>query len=81
VELLARLGALEDRFEQLAAQMGDPAIASDPDTYRQIAKNYSDLERIVHKYREFRRLEEHIRESGPPEDPEFKGMACEEPAA
>jgi len=79
VELLARLGALEDRFEQLAAQMGDPAIASDPDTYRQIAKNYSDLERIVHKYREFRRLEEHIRESQALlEDPEMKGMAREE---
>jgi len=79
VELLARLGALEDRFEQLAAQMGDPAIASDPDTYRQIAKNYSDLERVVHTYREFRRLEEHIRESQELlEDPEFKGMAREE---
>jgi len=79
VEILARLGALEDRFEQLAAQMGDPAIASDPDTYRQIAKNYSDLERVVHKYREFRRLEEHIRESQELlEDPEFKGMAREE---
>ena len=79
MELLARLGALEDRFEQLAAQMGDPAIASDPDTYRQIAKNYSDLERIVHKYREFRRLEEHIRESQALlEDPEMKGMAREE---
>jgi peptide chain release factor 1 len=79
VELLARLGAIEDRFEQLAAQMGDPAIASDPDTYRQIAKNYSDLERVVHKYREFRVLEEHIRESQELlEDPEFKAMAREE---
>jgi len=79
VELLARLGALEDRFEQLTAQMGDPAIASDPDTYRQIAKNYSDLERIVQKYREFRRLEEHISESQTLlEDPELKGMAREE---
>jgi len=79
VELLARLGAIEDRFEQLAAQMGDPAIASDPDTYRQIAKNYSDLDRIVQKYREFRRLEEHIGESQALlEDPEMKGMAREE---
>jgi len=79
VELLARLGILEDRFEHLAAQMGDPAIASDPDAYRQIAKNYSDLERVVHKYREFRRLEEHIRESQALlEDPELKGMAREE---
>jgi peptide chain release factor 1 len=79
VELLARLGAIEDRFEQLAAQMGDPAVAGNPDIYRQIAKSYSDLERIVHKYREFRRLEEHIRESRALlEDPELKGMAREE---
>jgi peptide chain release factor 1 len=79
VELLARLGALENRFEQLAAQMGDAAVASSPDTYRQIAKTYSDLEPVILKYREFRRIEEHIRESQALlEDPEMKAMAREE---
>jgi peptide chain release factor 1 len=79
VELLARLGALEDKFEQLATQMGDPVVAADPDAYRQAAKAYADLERVVGKYREYRRLEEHIRESQSLlDDPELKGMAREE---
>jgi peptide chain release factor 1 len=79
VELLVRLGALENRFEQLAAQMGDPAVAGDPDAYRQIAKAYADLERVVSKYREYRRLDEHIRESQTLlDDPELKAMAREE---
>ena len=59
--------------------MGDPAVAGNPDAYRQIAKTYADLERVVHKYREFRRLDEHIRESQALlADPELKGMAREE---
>jgi peptide chain release factor 1 len=79
VELLDRLGALEDRYEQLAAQMGDPAVAADPDAYRQAAKAYADLERVVQKYREYRRLDEHIREcQALLDDPELKGMAREE---
>ena len=82
MELLERLEALEERYESLAAQMGDPAIAGDPDRYRQIAKTYSDLERIVTRYREFRRLQDHLRESQALlDDPELKAMAREEVAA
>jgi len=82
VELLERLEALEEKYDSLAAQMGDPAIAGDPDRYRQIAKTYSDLERIVTRYREFRRLQDHLRDSQALlDDPELKAMAREEVAA
>src|SRR5262245_17302792 len=59
--------------------MGDAAVASNPDAYRLVAKRYSDLEPVILKYREFRRLEVHVRETQALlEDPEVKAMAREE---
>jgi peptide chain release factor 1 len=76
VEILERLSGIEAKYDQLAAQMGDPGVASDPDRYRQIAKSYSELERIVLKYREFRRVDEEIRDAQALlDDPDMKGMA------
>jgi peptide chain release factor 1 len=76
VEILERLSGIEAKYDQLAAQMGDPGIVSDPDRYRQIAKTYSELERVVLKYREFRRVDEEIRDAQALlDDPDMKGMA------
>src|SRR5882672_9422117 len=59
--------------------MADPSIAADRDRYRQIAKSYSDLERVVSKFREFRGLDEQVRESQAlVDDPEMRAMAREE---
>jgi protein subunit release factor A len=52
VEILQRLDGIEAKFEQLAAEMAAPQATADPDRYRQITKTYSELERIVLKYRE-----------------------------
>jgi peptide chain release factor 1 len=79
VELLERLSGMEAKFDQLASQMGDPGVASDPERYRQIAKTYSELERVVLKFREFRRVEEEIRDAQALlDDPDMKGMAKED---
>jgi peptide chain release factor 1 len=79
VEILARLRTLEAKFEQFGSQMADPAVAADPDRYRQIAKSYSDLERIILKYREFLRIDAQVRESQAlVDDPEMRTMAREE---
>jgi peptide chain release factor 1 len=70
---------MEAKFDQLASQMGDPGVASDPERYRQIAKTYSELERVVLKFREFRRVEEEIRDAQALlDDPDMKGMAKED---
>jgi len=79
VEIQERLGSIEAKFEQMAVQMGDPLVIADQERFRQIAKSYSELERIVLKYREYRKIEEQIRESRMLlEDPELKGMARDE---
>ena len=79
MEMLARLTSLEAKFEQLTLQMGDPSVVADQDRYRQIAKSYSELERIVAPFREYLKIDGQIRESQALlEDPEFKAMARDE---
>jgi peptide chain release factor 1 len=79
VEMLDRLAAIEEKFEQLALLMGDPALVSDQERYRQTTRSYHDLEKVVLKFREYKDVERQIRESeallG---DKELEGMAREE---
>ena len=82
MELRDRLETIAARFDGLAAQMADPAIAADPDRYRQVAKSYSDLERVVGRYREYQKVEEEIGQArGFEKDPDLRAMALEELAA
>ena len=37
--------------------MADPAVISDGETYRKIAKTHSELSEIVTKYRDYKRAE------------------------
>ena len=49
--MIDRLQELERRYEALGEQMADPAIASDPPRYRELAKAWSDIEPVVRAYR------------------------------
>ena len=49
-----KLDELEKHFEELTAQMADPAVISDGDQYRKVAKAHSDLSEVVAKYREYK---------------------------
>ena len=46
-----RLDVLEQRFDALTAQMADPEIINDNDTYRKTAKAQMDLSEVVETYR------------------------------
>ena len=50
-----RLDGIERRFDELTAQMTDPAVLNDPAQYRKVAKSRNDLEETVAKYREWKR--------------------------
>ncbi len=79
MEMLERLESLEEKFDQLARQMGDPALVADQERYRQTAKSYAELEKIVPKFREFKNVLRQIRESQALlSDEEMKTMAREE---
>jgi peptide chain release factor 1 len=50
----SKLDALEGRYEQLGAQMLDPAVTGDNVKYRQVHKAWSDLTTLVETYREYK---------------------------
>jgi peptide chain release factor 1 len=58
-----KLEKLEARFEELTAQMADPAIISDADQYRKISKQQSSFSEVVAKYREYKQAESELRQA------------------
>ncbi len=55
-----KLDQLEKHFEELTAQMADPAVISDGEQYRKISKAHSDLSEVVTKYREYREASDQL---------------------
>ncbi len=54
--MLERLRALENRHEELSRLLADPSHASDPAAYRTQAKAFADLEEVVSRFREYKRV-------------------------
>src|SRR5579864_1556153 len=76
-----RLDDMEKRFEELTAQMADPAVINDGESYRKIAKSRSELEEIVNKYREYKNDDRNLQEARgmlAETDPELRQMAQDE---
>jgi peptide chain release factor 1 len=76
-----RLEDTEKRFDDLTAQMADPAVIGDGETYRKIAKSRSELEEVVNKYREYKHVERNLAEAKgmiDETDPELRQMAQDE---
>jgi peptide chain release factor 1 len=79
-----RLGSIEQRFEEVTADMGRPEIATDMERLQALARERSSLEEIVTLYREYQALEPALNgaralltEGG---DPELVAMARDEVA-
>jgi peptide chain release factor 1 len=53
-ELTARLDELETTYGELAEQMADPAVHTDPRHYAELAQRYADLTEVVEAYRAYR---------------------------
>jgi peptide chain release factor 1 len=58
-----KLDQLEKHFEELTAQMADPAVISDGEQYRKISKAHSDLSEVVLKYREYREASDQLQQA------------------
>lgn len=61
--MLDKLKNIEQKFQKIADEMADPGIASDHSKYSKLAQEYSDLEPLVLKYREYRAVLNSISES------------------
>jgi len=76
-----KLEQLEKRFDELNAQMADPAVIGDAAEYRKVTKAHSELAEIVTKYREWKRVEDTLSQARTmleDRDPDLKAMAHEE---
>jgi peptide chain release factor 1 len=78
-----RLDDIERRFDELNAQMADPAVISDAAQYRKITKAHSELAGIVAKYREWKAASGNLQQARAmleEADTELRAMAEDEVA-
>lgn len=73
-----KLNEIEQRFEQLNADMANPEIIADPDKYRKTAKTVVDLEDVVQAFRRWKNLTSRYEQAKPmvmDPDPDMAEMA------
>ena len=83
MQFVPKLDQLEKRFDELTAQMADPAVIGDAEQYRKIAKEQRGLSEIVGAYRDWKKASGELSQARPmlqDRDPDMKAMAEEEVA-
>ena len=58
-----KLDAAENRYDEINHKLSDPQIMADQDEYRKLTKEYSELDDIVAKYREYKKVSKDIYEA------------------
>ncbi len=58
-----KLEAADNRYEEISLKLSDPAVIADQDEYRRLMKEYSELEEIVNKYREYKKVKSDLAEA------------------
>jgi peptide chain release factor 1 len=80
-EVLKKLDGIERRYEELTAQLSDPAVASSGERYKKVAKERAGLEATVQALHAYRKLVRDIAENEAllaEKDAEIREMAKEE---
>ena len=79
MEILGRLQDAERRYEELGRTLSDPELVADQQRYRETARAYAEIEKIVLKFRDYQKVLRQIADSEALlEDEEMKAMAQEE---
>lgn len=82
MEILDKLEAIKNSWEEIAEQMSNPEAMKDMKNYVKLNKDYKDLEPVVKAYKEYKNLLENIENTKEilktEKDPEFREMAREE---
>ncbi|RDE18133.1 peptide chain release factor 1 [Motiliproteus coralliicola] len=77
--ILTKLDTLKDRYEELAALLGDAEVISDQNRFRDLSKEYAELEPVVQSFSEYQQVQQDLAEAEDMlADPEMKEMAEEE---
>jgi len=77
-----KLESAENRYEEINQKLADPSIISNNNEYRKLMKEHAELEPIVIKYREYKKINQDINEArellDQQLDKEFREMVQEE---
>ncbi|MGB2045822.1 MAG: peptide chain release factor 1 [Porticoccaceae bacterium] len=79
--ILAKLDTLAERYEEVGALMSDPDIIGDQNTFRELSKEYAELEPVVKSYSGFQSVVSNIEEAkalAKDSDPDMRAMAQDE---
>jgi len=82
VEILDKLEAIRERYNEIANQMSEPSVMEDMKRYVKLNKDYKELEPVVKAYNEYKNVLSNITHAKSiletEKDPEFRAMAKEE---
>ena len=79
--LLAKLDALSDRHEEVSALLGDAETIADQDRFRDLSREFAELEAVVTCYAAYQRVQADLDEARrmlDDSDPDLRAMAKEE---
>jgi peptide chain release factor 1 len=58
--MLQKLASIEEKFRTLTDSLSDPALVSDPQKLKEISKERAELEPVVKKYEEYKKVQSDI---------------------
>lgn len=79
--LLSKLDNLLDRYEEIGALLSDADIIADQDRFRNLSKEYAEIEPVVESYGRYRQVQQDLDEARAmlsEDDQEMRAMAEEE---
>ena len=77
--LITKLESFTDRYEEIAGLLAEPDVMADQNQFRQLSKEYSQLEPLVQEFQNFRQAQEDLATAKEMlDDPEMKEMGQEE---
>ena len=61
--MFSRLEIFDKRYNELEKRMYEPDVVGDPDTYQRVMREYSEIEPVVKKYREYKAAQSAVEDS------------------
>ena len=81
MQWIRNIEEVECRFDELSVRMAEPAVIADRKTYQRLAKQHSEIARVVEKYRAWKQAGTEMDATKPllqEPDPDIVEMAAEE---
>ena len=80
--MFTKLEEVEKKYEELIRQISDPAVTSDPNRYKKLAKERAELTELVDAFRQYKKtavaIEDNRHIASQDSDPELRELAKEE---